>query len=174
MSAAHKSDRRRFQFSLSSLFWLTTLVALVCAAGRVFAGQPSDSWVITAGTFLGTFAFFSIVLAGPLLVVIVSDFLKTTVRKVAAICGICVFLLLALLVLAVLTTGSEACVDFQDPDASWVSLFDTATWQEGPRLTLEGGLHEAANFTADGSRVLLADLLTATTARDVKSLFSSI
>ncbi len=65
------------------------------------------------------------------------------------------------------STGSEACVDFQDPDASWVSLFDTATWQEGPRLTLEGGLFEVANFTADGSRVLLADLPTE--ARELRS-----
>ena len=27
------------------------------------------------------------------------------------------------------STGSQACIEFQDPDASWVGLFDTATWQ---------------------------------------------
>jgi DNA-binding SARP family transcriptional activator/WD40 repeat protein len=58
-------------------------------------------------------------------------------------------------------TGDERCFDFESPEASWVSLFDTTTWQEGARLQMEGAVLEVANFNADASRFLIHDLATA-------------
>ena len=58
-------------------------------------------------------------------------------------------------------TGDELCFDFEAPEASWVSLFDTTTWQEGARLQMEGAVLEVANFNADASRFLIHDLATA-------------
>jgi DNA-binding SARP family transcriptional activator/WD40 repeat protein len=58
-------------------------------------------------------------------------------------------------------TGDEGCFDFERPEASWVSLLDTTTWQEGARLQMEGAVLEVANFNADGSRFLIHDLATA-------------
>ena len=58
-------------------------------------------------------------------------------------------------------TGGEECFDFESPEASWVGLFDTTTWQEGARLQMEGAVLEVANFNANGSRFLLHDLATA-------------
>ncbi|NQU22570.1 MAG: hypothetical protein HQ567_14930 [Candidatus Nealsonbacteria bacterium] len=105
MAAARNSDRRWFQFSLSSLFWLTTLLALVFGAAQVFGWDAIVLSVAIPVAFLGGLVLFMLLLAGPLLVVVLSDFLKTTVGKVAPICGIGVFLLLALPMLAVLIMG---------------------------------------------------------------------
>ena len=55
-------------------------------------------------------------------------------------------------------TGTEDC--FEDPDATWNTLFDTTTWQEGPRLQIEGFVAEGVSFTANGSRVLVHDFVT--------------
>ena len=56
----------------------------------------------------------------------------------------------------VVGTGTEAC--FADPEASYSTLFDTMTWEEGPRLNLEGFFGEGVTFSADGSRVLIHDM----------------
>lgn len=52
-------------------------------------------------------------------------------------------------------TGTEDCWD--DPDATWVNLYDTQTWREGPRIQVEEMLIETVSFNSDGSRVLVQD-----------------
>ena len=107
MAAARKSDRPWFQFSLSSLFWLTTLVAIVFAAGRTFGWE---ALAMGPGAFLLSVCvtvLLMVLLAGPLLVVGVSDILGANERKVAAICGIGAFLLAGMFVIAVLMTGGR-------------------------------------------------------------------
>jgi len=57
----------------------------------------------------------------------------------------------------VVSTGTEACFS-PNPDATYVTLFDTATWEAaGPQLQIDGFIGEAATFSADGSRVLIHD-----------------
>ena len=55
----------------------------------------------------------------------------------------------------VVATGSEDC--FADPEASHLTLFDTVSWEQGPRIVIEGLWGETAGLSADGSRVLIHD-----------------
>lgn len=56
-----------------------------------------------------------------------------------------------LLVLA----GTEDCGSL-DGSEDWVSVYDTTTWQETMRLSVEGGPYERAYFSDSGDRVLIA------------------
>ncbi|MFQ5968819.1 MAG: WD40 repeat domain-containing protein, partial [Acidimicrobiia bacterium] len=50
-------------------------------------------------------------------------------------------------------TGTGGC--FDDPDADWVTVYDTSTWEEAYRLQIDGAFGEEAVFSEDSSRVLL-------------------
>ncbi len=46
-----------------------------------------------------------------------------------------------------ISAGDANCTT--DPDASWVALHDTTTWEEVERITLEGGVVEGVSFADD-------------------------
>jgi WD40 repeat protein/regulator of protease activity HflC (stomatin/prohibitin superfamily) len=50
-------------------------------------------------------------------------------------------------------TGTEACAGLADED--WIAVYDTTTWEERHRLSVEGGAAERALFSGDSSRVLI-------------------
>ncbi|HEX9674904.1 MAG TPA: protein kinase [Anaerolineales bacterium] len=51
-------------------------------------------------------------------------------------------------------TGTERCAD--DPASDWVSVYDTATWEEAYRLQIDGGILEWATFNASSDLILMS------------------
>lgn len=51
-------------------------------------------------------------------------------------------------------SGTENC--YYDPAADWVAVYDTATWQEVQRLSIEDSHSERASFSPEADRVFLS------------------